>query len=147
MNYNIPSMDSLSPRRFAEWVSQTCTFFTARGRPFVWSVKPHIYCQLTDVEAEEWLTTYISPDYKGEIPVRFLRETLRYLLRDQTHKTDIDKLTVETQNYTLFKHKQIVSLSLGFIAKDIGANDSLKETLYESRGWYSGLIEVDFAGL
>lgn len=43
--------------------------------------------------------------------------------------------------------KQIISLSLGFIAKDVGANDSLKEALYESRGWYSGLIEVDFAGL
>lgn len=43
--------------------------------------------------------------------------------------------------------KKIVSLSLGFIAKDVGASDSLKEALYESRGWYNGLIEVDFAGL
>lgn len=43
--------------------------------------------------------------------------------------------------------KKIVSLSLGFIAKDVGASDSLKNSLYESRGWYNGLIEVDFAGL
>ncbi|MFR2154774.1 MAG: hypothetical protein ACLS48_09125 [[Eubacterium] siraeum] len=43
--------------------------------------------------------------------------------------------------------KKIVSLSLGFIAKDVGASDSLKNALYESRGWYNGLIEVDFAGL
>lgn len=43
--------------------------------------------------------------------------------------------------------KKIVSLSLGFIAKDVGASDTLKNSLYESRGWYNGLIEVDFAGL
>lgn len=43
--------------------------------------------------------------------------------------------------------KKIVSLSLGFNAKDVGASDSLKNALYESRGWYNGLIEVDFAGL
>lgn len=43
--------------------------------------------------------------------------------------------------------KQIVSMMLGFIATDTGANDSLKEALYESRGWYYGTIEVDFAGL
>lgn len=43
--------------------------------------------------------------------------------------------------------KKIVSLSLGFIAKDVGASDSHKNSLYESRGWYNGLIEVDFAGL
>lgn len=43
--------------------------------------------------------------------------------------------------------KQIVSLSLGFIAKDAGVSGSLKDELYESRGWYNGLIEVDFAGL
>lgn len=46
-----------------------------------------------------------------------------------------------------FNDKKIVSLSLGFIAKDVGASDSLKNALYESRGWYNGLIEVDFAGL
>ena len=44
-------------------------------------------------------------------------------------------------------NKQIVSMMLGFIATDIGASASLKETLYESRGWYYGTIEVDFAGL
>lgn len=43
--------------------------------------------------------------------------------------------------------KKIVSLSLGFIAKDVGASDTLKNSFYESRGWYNGLIEVDFAGL
>lgn len=42
--------------------------------------------------------------------------------------------------------KQIISMSLGFIETYDGISDSLKEELYESRGLYYGLIEVDFAG-
>lgn len=43
--------------------------------------------------------------------------------------------------------KQIISLSLGFIANTADLDDSIKENLYERNGWYSGLIEVDFEGL
>lgn len=42
--------------------------------------------------------------------------------------------------------KQIISMELGFITTYYGSSDSFIEELYESRGWYYGMIEVDFAG-
>lgn len=41
----------------------------------------------------------------------------------------------------------IIGLILGFIATDHGATGELREKLYEQRGWYSGLIETEIAGL
>ncbi|MDE7360502.1 MAG: hypothetical protein K2N38_01050 [Oscillospiraceae bacterium] len=41
----------------------------------------------------------------------------------------------------------ITSLMLGFTATDHGVTDELREKLYEQRGWYSGLIETEIAGL
>ncbi|MDE6731717.1 MAG: hypothetical protein K2J77_02420 [Oscillospiraceae bacterium] len=45
------------------------------------------------------------------------------------------------------KSVSITSLSLGFIATDHGVTGELREKLYEQRGWYSGLIETEIAGL
>ena len=41
----------------------------------------------------------------------------------------------------------ITALTLGFIAADHGVTGELREKLYEQRGWYSGLIETEIAGL
>lgn len=41
----------------------------------------------------------------------------------------------------------ITDLMLGFIATDQGISGELREKLYEQRGWYSGLIETEIAGL
>ncbi len=42
---------------------------------------------------------------------------------------------------------QISDLMFGFIARDQGVTDELKELLYEKRGWYSDPIEAEIAGL
>lgn len=44
------------------------------------------------------------------------------------------------------KDKQIGAIMFGFIASDDYPSDEIREILYEQRGWYSGLIEVDFGG-
>ena len=41
----------------------------------------------------------------------------------------------------------ITGLMLGFYTSDHGVTGELREKLYEQRGWYSGLIETEIAGL